>query len=110
MRAVGRRSDRSAYPRARTNFPADAAGPPAGRSEVLVGEILGAAATLIVGIATIGRMYGKGPTPEDIAFIERCKLDPADRPWRPTRWDRLRGRADIIEKPKGWRSEQEPAA
>jgi hypothetical protein len=57
-----------------------------------------------------GRMYDKAPTDEDMAFIQRCKLDPADRPWRPSRWERLRGRAEVIDVPRGWRSEQEATA
>jgi hypothetical protein len=50
-----------------------------------------------------GRLYGKKPQPEDIAFVRECGLDPDRRPWRPTRLDRMRGR-----QPPNPRSEATP--
>jgi hypothetical protein len=56
-----------------------------------------------------GRMYGDELTPEDVAFIEYCKLDTARRPWRVSWRDRLLGRdtRDRIEVPKNWRTDDE---
>lgn len=41
-----------------------------------------------------GRIYGEKLKPEDEAFIRHCKLDPADRPRRRGRLERLLGRGN----------------
>jgi hypothetical protein len=54
-----------------------------------------------------GRMYGESLGAEDEAFIRYCGLDLRDRPWGPSRLDRVlgRGRRDKIDTPADWRAE-----